>query len=273
MRSSCAERLGAVETYEGIYRLAALARHAEAQWALMDVLLVPTTGTTYRIDEVVADPIRLNGNLGLYTNFANLLDLAAIAVPAGFRDDGLPFGVTVMGRAFGDGPVAALAGRLHHALADATIGATGWPLPAETAQRAPVAEADTIELAVMGAHLSGEALNQALTRRGAKLARTARTAAGYSLYALSSADQPKPGLVFDRKGHGHIEVEIWSVPSVMLGSFIGEIDAPLGIGTIALEDGSRVKGFLCEAHAVAAAEDITGFGGWRAYRRRAGPRR
>ena len=238
----------------------------------MDVLLVPTTGTIYRIEEVLADPIRLNGNLGLYTSFANLLDLAAVAIPAGFRDNGLPFGVTVMGRAFRDGSVAALGGRLHHALGDATVGATGWPLPAAPEQTAPVAEADAIELAVMGAHLSGEALNHELTRRGATLARTARTAAGYSLYALSNTAQPKPGLVFDGKGRGHIEVEVWSVPSGMLGSFIADIDAPLGIGTIVLEDGSRVKGFLCESHAVAEAVDITGFGSWRVYRQRA-PRR
>jgi allophanate hydrolase len=264
-----AKRLSAVDAFEGSYRLAEFARRAEAQWARMDVLLVPTAGTIYRIEEVLADPIRLNSNLGLYTNFTNLLDLAAIAVPAGFRGDGLPFGVTLIGRAFQDGALAALAGRLHGALANAAIGATGWKLPPAPARAARPAEPDTVELAVVGAHLSGEALNHELTQRGAKLARTVRTAAGYSLYALSNAAQPKPGLVFDGKGRGQIEVEIWTMPSVALGSFVAEIPAPLGIGTIALADGSRVKGFLCEAHALAGAKDITGFGSWRAYRQNA----
>ncbi|HXQ51819.1 MAG TPA: allophanate hydrolase [Stellaceae bacterium] len=261
-----AGRIGAVAAFRGLYRLAALARRAEAQWAKMDVLLLPTTGTIYRIDDVLADPIGLNTNLGRYTSFANLLDLAAIAVPAGFLGNGLPFGVSLIGRAFSDGALAGLAGRLHRALGDAAIGATGWTLPEAPAQAMVPASADTIELAVMGAHLSGEALNPELTRLGATLARTARTAAGYSLYALSGAAHPKPGLVFDGKGSGHIEVEIWSVPSGALGWFVAGIPAPLGIGTIALADGSAVKGFLCEAHAVAGADDITRFGSWRAYR-------
>ncbi len=124
-----AERLSAVDAFEGFYRLAALARDAEAEWAHMDVLLLPTTGTIYRIDEVLANPVELNGNLGLYTNFTNLLNLAAIALPAGFRGNGLPFGVTLMSRAFSDEALAALAGRLHRALPDASIGATGRALP------------------------------------------------------------------------------------------------------------------------------------------------
>jgi allophanate hydrolase len=108
-----AKRLSAVDAYEGSYHLATLARRAEAEWARMDVMLLPTTGTIYRIDEVIADPVRLNNNLGLYTNFTNLLDLAAIAIPAGFRPNGLPFGITLMGRAFDDEALAALARRMH----------------------------------------------------------------------------------------------------------------------------------------------------------------
>jgi allophanate hydrolase len=264
-----AKKYSAVDAFEGSYRLAALARRNEAEWQRMDALLVPTAGTIYRIAEVLADPIRLNSNLGLYTNFTNLLDLAAVAVPAGFRADGLPFGVTLIGGAFRDGALAALAGRLHRGLSDAVIGATGWKLPVLPAPVLLSAKSDSVELAVLGAHLSGEALNHQLTQRGARLARTTRTAAGYSLYALTNGAQPKPGLVFDGKGRGGIEVEIWTMPSGALGSFIVEIPAPLGIGTIALEDGSLVKGILCEAHALAGAKDITGFGSWRAYRQKA----
>jgi allophanate hydrolase len=264
-----AKRMSAVDAFEGSYRLAEFARSAEAQWERMDVLLVPTTGTIYRIEEVLANPIHLNSNLGLYTNFTNLLDLAAIAVPAGFRGNGLPFGVTLIGRAFQDGALAALAGRMHGALSNADIGATGWKLPIVPTRTGRPTQPNTVELAVVGAHLSGEALNHELTQRGAKLARTVRTAAGYSLYALSNAVQPKPGLVFDGKGRGRIEVEIWAMPSAALGSFISDIPAPLGIGTIELADGSRVKGFLCESHALAGAKDITSFGSWRAYRQNA----
>jgi allophanate hydrolase len=264
-----AGKLSAVDAFEGSYRLAELARRTEAQWARMDALLVPTAGTIYRIEEVLADPIRLNSNLGLYTNFTNLLDLAAIAVPAGFRGDGLPFGVTLIGRAYRDDALADLAGRLHATLGGASIGATGWKLPVAPRRKAMLGDADTVELAVVGAHLSGEALNHELTEIGAKLARTVHTSAGYSLYALANAVQPKPGLVFDGKGSGHIEVEIWSIPSGALGSFIAAIPAPLGIGTIVLADGTQVKGFLCESHALAGAKDITRFGSWRAYRKNA----
>jgi allophanate hydrolase len=262
-----AERLSAVDAFDGAYRLAALARRAEAEWSRMDVLLLPTAGTIYRIAEVLADPIRLNSNLGLYTSFANLLDLSAIAVPAGFRGDGLPFGVSVIGRAFQDQEVASLASRLHRALPGATLGATGRPLPDRPALPA-AARAETVEIAVVGAHLSGQPLNRELTERGARLARTARTARGYSLYALTNRALPVPGLVYDGRGAGGIELEIWTLPVAAFGAFVAAIRPPLGIGTIALEDRSTVKGFLCEAHAVAGAEDITSFGGWRAYRAR-----
>jgi len=260
-------KLTAVDAFEGFYRLAEYARRAESEWARMDLLLLPTAATIYRIDEVLADPIRLNSNLGIYTNFTNLLDLAGIAIPAGFRGDGLPFGVTLLGRAFRDAALAGLGARLHAALENATIGATGMKLPDAAPRDRAQPGPDTVELAVLGAHLSGEALNHELTRRGARLARSARTSSGYSLYALAGGDQPRPGLVFDGKGGGLIEVEIWAMPVASLGSFVAAIPAPLGIGTIALADGSLVKGFLCEAHAIASAKDITGFGGWRAYRR------
>jgi allophanate hydrolase len=163
--------------------------------------------------------------------------------------------------------VIELAGRLHRAISNAIIGATERDLPVSPRPSRTPREAATIELAVMGAHLSGEALNYELVERGATLLRTARTAAGYRLYALPGAGQPKPGLIFDGRGPGNIEVEIWVMPSEKLGSFIAGIPSPLGIGTIVLNDGSTVKGFLCEAHALIGAEDISHFGDWRSYRR------
>jgi allophanate hydrolase len=254
-------KLSAVEAFEAFYRLAELTRAAEPEWRKMDVLLLPTTGTTYTIEAVLADPVTLNSNLGRYTNFVNLMDLSATAVPAGFRPNGLPFGVTLIGRAFEDAMVAALADRLHRTLEGATIGATGWPLP-------PPAEMDGsagFRIAVIGAHLSGQKLNHQLTGRNARLIGTARTAPGYSLYLLPGTVPAKPGLVRDGQGSGRLELEIWALDAAGFSSFVAEIPAPLGLGTIALDDGGAVQGFLCEAHAVTGAEDITCFGGWRGW--------
>jgi allophanate hydrolase len=250
----------AAHAFEAFHRLAELSRAAEAEWGRMDLLLLPTAPTQYRIDAVLADPIALNGNLGLYTNFVNLMDLAAIAVPAGFRANGLPFGVQLIGRAFQDAALTRVADRLHRALGDATIGATGNPISTEPPTPPKPAG---VTLAVVGAHLTGQPLNWQLTSRNARLLRTARTAPGYSLYALAGTVPAKPGLVRDNAGQGSIEVELWELDFAGFGAFVAEIPPPLGIGALTLEDGATVKGFLCEAYAVAGAEDITAFGGWR----------
>jgi allophanate hydrolase len=259
-----ADKIDAVSAFKAFYRLADLIRAAEAEWAKMDVLLLPTAGTNYRIDEVLADPVRLNSNLGVYTNFVNLMDLSALAVPAGFRPDKLPFGVTLIARAFEDARLADVGDRLHRALPGATMGASGTPLP-ESNVVAPVGAPDLYRVAVVGAHLSGQPLNGQLVERRARLVETSRTAPGYSFYALPGTVPPKPGLVFDGAGKGGIEVEVWEMDAAAFGSFVGLIPAPLGIGTLTLADGSAVKGFLCEAHAVRGAEDITSYGGWRAW--------
>lgn len=259
-----AEKLSAVDAFEGFYALAALVREAEAQWAEMDVLLLPTTPTTYKISEVLADPIRLNSNLGLYTNFVNLMDLSALAVPAGFRADGLPFGVTLIGRAFADGQLAAIGDALHRALSGQKLGATAMRLD-QTPAVSPLPPAGRVAVAVVGAHLTGQPLNAQLLERNARLIATTRTAPGYSFYALADTMPAKPGLVFDGRGAGNIEVEIWEMDEAGFGSFVALIPPPLGIGTLTLADGSRVRGFLCEPHALAGATDITSYGGWRAW--------
>ena len=263
-----ADKLDAVAAFKTFYRLADLIRAAEAEWAKMDVLLVPTAGTIYRIDEVLADPVRLNSNLGLTTNFVNLMDLSALAVPAGFRSDGLPCGVTLIARAFEDGKLASLGDKLHRAMSGASMGNSGMPLPESsivTVDPTP----GVYRVAVVGAHLSGQPLNGQLAERGARLIATTRTGPGYSFYALPGTVPPKPGLVFDGIGKGGIEVEVWEMDAAGFGSFVGLIPAPLGMGTLTLADGSSVQGFVCEAHAVRGAEDITEFGGWRAWLGRA----
>jgi allophanate hydrolase len=242
----------------------------------MDIMLLPTTGTIYRHEAVAADPIRLNTNLGYYTNFVNLLDLAAVAVPAGFRTNpmplagsdqshdhsdrshdhegvvGLPFGVSLIGPAFSDEALLAVADRFHRA--------PGPPLELQTSPPG------CIPVAVVGAHLSGQPLNWHLTERGARLIETSRTAPGYRLYALTGSVPPKPGLVRDEAFHGSgIEVEVWAVPANRFGSFVAAVPPPLGIGNATLQDGRTVKCFICEPYAIAGAAEITHFGGWRNY--------
>jgi allophanate hydrolase len=259
-----AAKISAVDAFAGFYRLAELTRAAEAAWQAMDVMLLPTSGTTYKISEVLADPVQLNSNLGLYTNFVNLMDLSALAVPAGFRPNGLPFGVTLIGRAYGDGKLAAIGDALHRALPELRLGATARTL-AETSPVSPAPVPGRVNVAVVGAHLSGQPLNVQLQERAARLITTTRTAPGYSFYALAGTVPAKPGLVFDGAGAGNIEVEIWEMDEAAFGSFVALIPQPLGIGTLKLADGSLVKGFVCESHAIAGATDITSFGGWRAW--------
>jgi allophanate hydrolase len=255
----------AVDAFDGQYRLAALTRKAMPVWNECDVLLLPTAPEHPTIAAMLDAPVALNTRLGLFTNFVNLMDLAALAVPAGWGDDGLPIGVTLVGPAFSDGLLALIGDRLHRADPQARLGASALSVSAAQAVAPAVPGKDArITLAVVGAHLAGQPLNHQLRHRGAILLGPARTARGYSLYALGETQPPKPGLVRDG-GAGLIEVELWSLTEAAFGAFVAEIPPPLGIGTLALDDGGSVKGFLCEPHALTTAIDITAHGGWRAY--------
>ncbi len=257
-----AARYSATDAFEAAYRLATLRRASEAAWASCDALLLPTAGTIYTRAEVAADPLGPNTRLGRYTNFVNLLDLAAIAVPSAFRPDGLPFGVTFVAPAGTDRWLCDLGAAWQQATA-LPLGATGAPLAPPSPAHRPLGP-DEVAVAVVGAHLAGLPLNHQLTERGARLLRTGRTTAAYRLYALPGTTPAKPGLV--RTGDGvPIEVEVWGMPADRFGSFVAGIPAPLGIGTVALEDGTHVQGFVCEAYAIADATDISHHGGWRAY--------
>jgi len=242
----------AAQAFAGQYRLAALRRQAEDSLQDYDLLLVPTTPTMHRIADVQAQPAALNAQLGYYTNFVNFFDMAAIAVPGQPRQDGLPAGVTLIGPAGSDRMLAAAADRLlgaHDAVLE--------PLPFDE---------PTVKLAVVGAHLAGQPLNWQLLERGARKLAATGTAPCYRLYALKNTQPPKPGLAKVATGEGHaIQVEVWEMPLARFGEFVAEIPAPLGIGTLELADGSVVKGFICEPAALADADDISAFGGWRAY--------
>jgi allophanate hydrolase len=251
-----AKKYSAVDAFEAEYRLGELRRATESQWHRMDVLVLPTTGTIYTHEQIAADPIRLNTNLGYYTNFVNLLDLAAVAVPAGFRSNGLPFGISFIGPAFNDEALLALADRYHRAYADV-------PGPGIDLGLCPPG---CVAVAVVGAHLSGQPLNWQLTERKARLLKTARTFPDYRLYALEGTKPPKPGLVREEGFEGPgIEVEIWAMPLDQFGGFVAAVPPPLTIGNVVLASGETVKCFLCESYAIPGATDISSFGGWRAY--------
>ncbi len=256
-----ARKYDAVAAFEAGYRLQASKRRTASAWRSFDVMAVPTAPRFYTIGEVLADPVRTNANLGTYTNFVNLLDLCAIAYPAGVRSDGLPSSLTLIAPAGADGLIATVAARAH-AVSGAEMGATG-----RTAPPAPtVAEPEGLKLAVVGAHLSGLPLAGELSALGARFVREACTTADYRLYALPMTTPPKPGLLRVGAGEGApIAVEIYALSTEAFGRFVAAIPAPLGVGTLTFDDGTEAKGFLVEAEAVKGAEDISRFGGWRAF--------
>ncbi len=243
----------ATELWNGIYRLAELQRWTQTLWAEVDALAFPTTGTTYRVAELLAAPVALNSNLGFYTNFVNLLDMAAVAVPAGARDNATGFGITLIGPAHSDRALIALAGDY---LSAAQLPP---PPPLDLGDRM-----DTVKLAVVGAHLEGMPLHWQLTSRNATFIGAFTTAPTYRLYAIADSVPPKPALVHSPDG-GAIPLEVYELGMAEFGSFVTEVPPPLAIGTVTLADGSSVKGFVAEPRALTGAQDITHLGGWRAY--------
>jgi allophanate hydrolase len=256
-----ARKFDAVSTFEAFYRLADRKRRTSRAWSEFDAMLVPTAPRFYTVAEVEADPVRLNSQLGTYTNFVNLLDLSAIAVPGAGRGDGLPSSVTLIARSDADGLIAGLAAAIEARSSASTKSA------ALTASRTVSSVAgERIEVAVLGAHLSGLPLNRELIDLGASFSREVETAADYRLFTLPGSVPAKPGLLRVSDGAGSaIKAEVWTLDRASFGEFVAKIPAPLGIGGIRLKDGGSVKGFLVEAEAVKAAEDISSFGGWRAY--------
>jgi allophanate hydrolase len=253
----------ALDAFRASYRLQSLKRAAAPLWEACDLLLLPTVGTHYRIAEVDADPVALNSKLGRYTNFVNLMDLAAVAVPGGFTPAGLPFGISLIGPAGSDADLLSLAGRAQRA-AVSTLGATQLPLPPAPISPAGAPEG-LIDVMVCGAHMSGLPLNSQLLERGARCVAITQTAPVYRFYALTGGPPFRPGLVQVREGGVAVDVEVWRMPLEHFGSFVAGIPAPLGIGKVRLKDGSLVSGFLCEGVAVAGAEEISALGGWRRY--------
>jgi allophanate hydrolase len=257
-------RPSAVDTFAAFYKLEGLRRVRDVTFRSVDALLLPTAPTAYTVKQVLADPIQLNSRLGTYTNFVNLLDLCGLAVPASMRDDGIPFGVTLLAPGGHDGLLASI-GRAFHADTGLPLGALKRPQP-PLAPLSAVPAAGEIAIAVVGAHLSGMPLNGELKALGGRLLEETSTAPDYRLYALAAASPPKPGLLRVAQGQGSaIALEVWALTAEGFGRFVADIPSPMSIGTLRLSDGRSVKGFLVEADAVAGAPDISGYGGWRNY--------
>jgi allophanate hydrolase len=259
-----AARQSAADAFAGLYRLAELKRWTAPVWREIDILAVPTMPTLYTLADLEREPVLANSRLGTYTNFVNLLDLCALAVPGRFRDDGRPAGITLIAERGRDGLLAGL-GERFHAQAEVALGATGRPL-AKAPARAITAPPGWIEIAVVGAHMSGLALNHQLASRGGVFLRKTATAPCYRLFALSGDEPRRPGLLRVEEGRGAaIEVEVWALPVEAAGAFLADVPPPLCIGTLLLADGTSPKGFTVEAAGTVGARDISDHGGWRAY--------
>jgi allophanate hydrolase len=254
----------AADAFAAFYQLEDLRRVRDHVFRGIDAMVLPTAPTIYTVEQVLADPIGLNSRLGTYTNFVNLLDMCALAVPASMRADGAPFGVTLLALAGEDAMLAAI-GRMFHAASGLRLGALKYLQP-PLALDAPALADGEIALAVVGAHLSGMPLNGELRTIGARLIERGATEPHYRLYALPGTRPPKPGLLRVKNGAGAaIEVEVWALSASAFGRFVAAVPPPLSIGTLELNGGRPVKGFLVEAEAVDGARDISSFGGWRAF--------
>jgi allophanate hydrolase len=242
-----------VETFRAQYRLQALKAQCDRAMDALDCVLTPTIGRPVTLAELAAEPLLRNSQLGYYTNFMNLLDYAAVAVPSAFMANGLPWGVTLFGRAFTDQYLLSVADALQRQQVP------DLPVPANPARH------DRARLVVCGAHLDGLALNWQLKQRGARLIEATRSSADYRLYALAGGPPLRPGMLRVGEGGVAIEVEVWELPSSELGSFLTGIPAPLGLGKVQLADGRWESGFICEPYGLDGAQDISHLGGWRAY--------
>ena len=251
----------AVGLFRAQYRLQHLKAICDRTMAQVDCVLTPAYPRPVSLAELHAEPVKRNSDLGYYTNFMNMLDYAAVAVPAGVMNNGLPWGITLFGRVFTDQYLLSLADALQRGSGITLIGGQS------ISEQAPTTPArnDHARVVVCGAHLDGLPLNWQLKQRGGVLIEATQSSPDYKLYALAGGPPFRPGMVRVDQGGEAIEVEVWDVPSSELGSFLTGIPAPLGLGKVQLADGRWETGFICEPYGLEGALDITEFGGWRAY--------
>ncbi|MFK7864362.1 MAG: allophanate hydrolase [Pseudohongiellaceae bacterium] len=248
------------DTFDAQYKLQALKRLCDIELEKIDFVVTPTVPTCYPRSEVRQNPIALNSKLGTYTNFMNLLDYAATAIPVGRLSSDVSWGVTFFSQAFSDISLLSFAGAMQRHL-NLSLGATGNALSPNSSLGRPKPEVE-VDVVVCGAHLEGQPLNWQLVDRGAVIKAKTNTKPAYALYALP--DGKRPALVPENRGSA-IEVEVWTMPVAEFGSFVAGIPSPLGIGKVELESGESLPGFICEHGGLADATNVSEFGGWRAY--------
>lgn len=240
-----------VDAFDDFHAAAEARLLARKLFADCDALLLPTCPGVPTVATLLAEPVAANSRLGVYTNFVNLCDLAALAIPSGFRADGVPAGVTLVGPAFSDGRLAGIGAAMHAA---AGLGAPSAPPPAALGT-------EELALFCIGAHMSGLPLNGQVRGFGGRFLRAARTAPAYRLFDLGN----RPGMIRAASGGASILGELWALPAAQIGPFLAAIPPPLGFGRVTLADGETALGFLAESEGVAAAPEITERGGWRAH--------
>ncbi len=251
----------AQDVFQAMHRQRSLLCQLRPVWRTIRALMLPTSPTIYTRSEIRRDPIALNTNLGFYTRFVNLLDCSAIAVPAGRRANGLPWGISFVAERFAEHKILELASAFE-------LPEDSHPVTASIAPNAAELNGRTVglmDLAVVGAHLSGQPLNHQLTNLGAWLVRSDQTSPTYRLYLLTGVSPPKPGLVRVETDGVAIQLEIWRMPVEKMGQFLELVPPFLCIGNVELLSKSWVKGFLCEPAAIQNSRDISSYGGWRSY--------
>ncbi|UKS25394.1 allophanate hydrolase [Paenibacillus sp. HWE-109] len=261
LRSGAAVEYDAASVFTAMHKLQQF--KLEARKLLKGaVLVMPTCGGTWSREQVLTDPISTNRDMGRYTNHCNLLDLCAVAVPAGDAEGRTPFGITFFGLAEEEEMICGAAEQFVGGL----VGFVASEVVSETASGAAresaASERATTLVAVCGLHMRGYPLEKQMLGCGARFIREDETAAAYSLVKLPTTPA-KPGLIKQQQGGSAIRLEIWEMPLEAFGGFAAAIPAPLGIGKVELRDGTEVPGFVCEAYAAAGAEDVTSLGGWR----------
>ena len=255
-------KYSAVDAFEGQYELADLKARADAEMKDLDILAVPTAGTIYRLSDLEREPVLYNSNLGHYTNFVNFFGMSALALPFGFRPDGLPFGITLIARPHAERALLDFGARWQRALG-LPLGKTASTLP--PAEADPSADDDRVSIAVVGAHMSGLPLNGQLTELGGRQEmRDAARRRSIASTPCPAIRRPAGTAARRRRRCRHRARSL--EPARCGGRRVRAPDSGAARPRhVALEDGSTVQGFLCESYATAGARDITAFGGWRAY--------
>jgi allophanate hydrolase len=270
-----ASSISGIDTFKGMHALQALCQEALPLWEKMDFLLLPTVPTIFTHEQIAEEPIARNSVLGRFTTFVNLMDLCALALPAGFRSDGLPFGISLIAPAFQESFLFNIAS-MWEEHSKFSLGATGVTKATVTTDLVGMNVAPAkvttsplesrTSLLVFGLHLSDQPLNHELKLLGATFEQSIRTAPRYRMAALQRGEKRLPGVWRQSDGSGFsLDGEVWSLPEESVGAFFAKVSAPLCLGSLELEDGSWVKGFLAESSVCQEALDISEFGGWKRY--------